>query len=80
MSLNLSSFRKSEHGVVLTQAVHLLAVTSAPGGLAALTGRVAHPYANVVGANSCDCMCDMTFAHARTTNGPKQTESSQGQQ
>jgi hypothetical protein len=51
------SQKQGEHGVVLTQTMHL-------------TGRVARPYANVVGANSsCDRMCYMTFALARTANG-----------
>ena len=56
------SQKQGEHGVLLTQTMHLLAATAAPSGLAALTGRVARPYANVVGANS-------MFALARNTNG-----------
>jgi hypothetical protein len=43
------SQKQGEHRVLLTQIMHL-------------TGRVARPYANVVGANS-------MFALARTTNG-----------
>ena len=48
---------QGEHGVVLTQTMHL-------------AGRVAHPYANVVKANSsCDRMCYMPFALASASNG-----------
>ena len=43
---------EGEHRVVLTQTMHLLAAKPVPLGLAALAGRVARPYANIVGANS----------------------------
>jgi putative copper export protein len=56
------SQKQGEHRVLLTQIMHLLAATAAPGGLAALTGRVARPYNICVGANS-------MFALARNTNG-----------
>ena len=75
--LNLAS--QGEHRFALTQTMHLLAAKPAPLGLAALlahktalyglfalTGRVARPYANGVGANS-------MFALARTSKGPEQT-------
>ena len=42
--------KQGEHGVVLTQTMHLLAAKPAPLGLAALTGRVARPYNICVGA------------------------------
>ena len=58
---------EGDHEGFLILTMHLLAARPAPRGLAALTGRVARPYANIVGAT-------LVVALARTPIGPEQHE------